>query len=98
MGMLCDKKRFFVINLTTMQIEQSGLVSHGRGQGPTIFDKQYSECIGSRCTALGRYKILGKYNGKYGEAYKMSGLDSSNHSAYDRNIVLHSMNCIPDVE
>lgn len=28
----------------------------------------------------------------------MTGLDSTNRNAYDRNIVLHSMNCIPDIE
>ena len=31
MGMLCNKKRFFVVNLKTMQVETSGLVSHGQG-------------------------------------------------------------------
>lgn len=98
MGMLCNKKRFFVVNLITMQVERSGLVSHGRGQGISIFDKQYSNKPGSRCTALGRYKITKKYKGSYGEAYKMIGLDSTNADAYDRNIVLHSMKCIPDTE
>jgi L,D-transpeptidase catalytic domain len=98
MGMLCNKKRFFVVNLVTMEIEQSGLVSHGRGQGPSVFDRQYSNQSGSRCTSLGRYKILGKYRGGYGQAYKIVGLDSSNGNAYSRNIVLHSMGCIPDKE
>ncbi len=98
MGMLCNKKRFFVVNLVTMEIEQAGLVSHGRGKGATIYDKQYSDEPGSRCTSLGRYEILGKYKGKYGESYRMIGLDSSNTNAYDRNIVLHSMSCIPEIE
>jgi L,D-transpeptidase catalytic domain len=96
MGMRSNRKRFFVINLATMQIEQSGLVAHGRGQGPSVFDKQYSNQEGSKCTSLGRYKIYGKYKGGYGEAYKMAGLDSSNKNAYNRNIVLHAMGCIPD--
>jgi L,D-transpeptidase catalytic domain len=96
MGMLSNKKRFFVVNLATMEIEQSGLVSHGRGQGPSVYDKQYSNLNGSKCTSLGRYKIMNKYKGVYGEAYRMAGLDSSNQNAYSRNIVLHSMGCIPD--
>ncbi len=96
MGMLSNKKRFFVINLATMEIEQSGLVAHGRGQGPSVYDKQYSNQEGSKCTSLGRYKISNKYKGGYGEAYKMVGLDSTNKNAYSRNIVLHSMGCIPD--
>ena len=98
MGMLTNKKRFFVVNLVTMEIEQSGLASHGRGQGPSVYDKQYSNQSGSKCTSLGRYKILNKYKGAYGEAYRMAGLDSTNLNAYARNIVLHSMGCIPDVD
>ena len=98
MGMLSNKKRFFVINLSTMKIEEAGLVSHGRGQGKSIYAKQYSNKTGSRSTSLGRYKILGKYSGSYGAAYRMAGLDHSNQNAFSRNIVLHSMGCIPDAE
>lgn len=98
MGMLANKKRFFVINLATLAIEQAGLVSHGRGQGRSVYDKQYSNRAGSNSTSLGRYKISGKYKGGYGEAYKLIGLDSSNRNAYNRSIVLHSMGCIPDAE
>jgi L,D-transpeptidase catalytic domain len=96
MGMLSNTKRFFVINLATMRIEQAGLVSHGRGQGASIFEKQYSNQPGSKSTSLGRYKISGKYKGSYGMSYRMVGLDSSNKNAYRRSIVLHSMSCIPD--
>jgi hypothetical protein len=98
MGMLNNKKRFFVVNLETMQVEQSGLVSQGRGRGPTRFDKQYSNTKESRCTSLGRYKIMNKYQGEYGAAYRVDGLDSSNSNAYKRHIVLHPMGCIPDEE
>lgn len=97
MGMFSNIKRFFVVNLKTMKVEMSGLVSHGRGTG-SIFDKQYSNTEGSKCTSLGRYKITGKYKGGYGISYRMAGLDSSNKNAYSRNIVLHSMMCIPDIE
>lgn len=98
MGMLSRKKRFFVVNLVTMQIEQSGLVSQGRGLAKSKYDKQYSNIVDSKCTSLGRYKIMGKYMGIYGNSYRMSGLDSTNSNAYKRNIVLHSMGCIPDEE
>ena len=98
MGMLSTKKRFFVINLVTMEVECSGLVSQGRGLGRTKYDKQYSNSIESKCTSLGRYKISNKYKGSYGESYKLVGLDSSNQNAVKRNIVLHQMGCIPDDE
>ena len=70
----------------------------GRGLGKSIFDKQYSNEKDSKSTSLGRYKILRKYKGSYGLAYKLMGLDSTNENALDRNIVLHAMMCIPDVE
>jgi hypothetical protein len=98
MGMISSRKRFFVVNLVTMQVEQAGLVSHGRGQGKSRYDRQYSNSLESKCTSLGRYKIMGKYEGSYGLAYRMAGLDSSNDNAHKRNIVLHSMGCIPDTE
>jgi hypothetical protein len=98
MGMLVNKRRFFVVNLVTMEIEQSGLVAQGRGKGPSRFDKQYSNNRDSKCTSLGRYKIMKKYRGEYGEAYRMTGLDSSNCNVFKRNIVLHSMGCMPDAE
>lgn len=98
MGIVSDRKRFFVVNLATMEIEEAGLVAQGRGQGPTRFDKQYSNIPGSKCTSLGRYKILNKYSGEYGESYRLAGLDSTNDNAYTRNIVLHPMGCIPDEE
>ncbi len=98
MGMLNSKKRLFIVNLVSMQIEQSGFVAQGRGMGTSRFDKQYSNRKDSRCTSLGRYRIMKKYKGEYGIAYKMLGLDSTNCNAYKRNIVLHSMGCMPDVE
>ncbi|HSU28692.1 MAG TPA: murein L,D-transpeptidase catalytic domain family protein [Chitinophagaceae bacterium] len=98
MGMLCNKKRLFIINLSTLTIEQSGLVSHGRGQGPTVWVKQYSNQPGSRCTSLGHYKIGAKYKGNYGDAYRLEGLDTTNMNAQSRSIVLHSMGCIPEKE
>jgi hypothetical protein len=98
MGMLVNKRRFFVVNLVTMEIEQSGLVAQGRGKGPSRFDKQYSNNRDSKCTSLGRYKIMKKYRGEYGDAYRMMGLDSSNCNVFRRNIVLHSMGCMPDAE
>jgi len=98
MGMLSTKKRFFVINMVTMEIECSGLVSQGRGLGRTKYDKQYSNTIESKCTSLGRYKVATKYKGAYGESYRLIGLDSTNQNAVKRRIVLHQMGCIPDDE
>lgn len=98
MGVLSDRKRFFIVNLSTLEIEYAGLAAQGRGLGPTRFAKQYSNALQSRCTSLGRYKIASKYSGEYGNAYRLAGLDTTNSNAMKRNIVLHAMGCLPDEE
>jgi len=98
MGMGSAQKRFFVINLKTLEIESSGLVSHGFGNSASFYDRAYSNKPGSKCTSLGKYCIAGKYNGTYGYSFKLKGLDSTNSNALKRKIVLHSMGCIPDKE
>jgi len=98
MGMGSTQKRFFIVNLKTLEIENSGLVSHGFGSTASFYDRQYSNKPGSKCTSLGKYSIVGEYNGSYGFSYKLKGLDSSNSNAMKRKIVIHSMTCIPDKE
>lgn len=88
------KKRFYVVNLETMTIDNSGLVAHGRGDERFTFDKYFSNNPGSNCTSLGRYKIGKSYEGQFGLAYKLHGLDSSNNNAFRRFVVLHAMGCI----
>lgn len=88
------KKRFYVVNLETMSIDNSGLVAHGRGDERFTFDKYFSNTPGSNCTSLGRYKIGKSYEGQFGLAYKLHGLDSTNNNAFKRFVVLHAMGCI----
>jgi hypothetical protein len=91
-------KRFFVYNLTKDSIEGSGLVAHGSGSdrdgGATVFSNK----PGSLCTSLGRYKIGTSYNGQFGLAYKLYGLDAANNKAFERFVVLHAHACVPDGE
>ena len=97
MGMRSNTKRFFIVNLESMCVEKSGLVAHGKGDEKSYTgNRQYSNDAGSNCTSLGKYRIGKSYNGFFGLAYKMYGLDKSNNKARDRNIVLHSMHCIPE--
>lgn len=100
MSLPSGKKRFFVYNLKTDKMECSSLVSHGFGS--TIKDSEcdllFSNNNYSCKTSLGRYKVGASYNGTYGLAYKLYGLDSSNSKAFERAIVLHSDQHIPSVE
>jgi hypothetical protein len=92
-----NKKRFFVYNVVKDSVELSGLVTHGSGttQSDEII---FSNKPNSLCTSLGRYKIGKSYNGKFGLAYKLYGLDSSNSNAFNRFVVLHSHECVPAYE
>jgi hypothetical protein len=98
MGMRSSVKRFFVVDLKNNCVIKSGLVAHGKGEEQFTFDRKYSNDAGSNCTSLGKYKIGKAYKGFFGLSYKMHGLEKSNSKAYERNVVLHAMHCIPDNE
>lgn len=104
MVIFCDlsirsgRKRLFLYDLTNDSVILAGLVAHGHCQNLYNKDAQFSNEIGSNCTAEGKYKIGGKYSGTFGTAYKLYGLDSSNSNAFNRFIVLHGHSCVPDNE
>jgi L,D-transpeptidase catalytic domain len=91
-------KRFFVYNMVEDTVVASGLVTHGRCNELWLEGRKYSNEVGSGCTSPGRYKIGHKYSGRFGLAYKLHGLDSSNSNAYRRYVVLHGHECVPEAE
>lgn len=92
------KYRFFVYNLTSDTIEKEGLVTHGSGSVGDANELIFSNTPNSNCTSIGKYKIGNAYEGKFGLAYKLYGLDITNSNAFDRFIVLHAFDCVPDYE
>jgi len=100
MSIPSGKNRFFVYNLKKDLLECSSLVAHGFGS--TIKDSEdqliFSNNNYSFKTSIGKYKIGNSYNGTYGLAYKLYGLDSTNSKAFERAIVLHSDVHIPNNE
>jgi len=54
--------------------------------------------MGCGCTSLGKYRIGNSYYGKFGLAFKLYGLDKTNSNAFNRFIVLHAHDCMPDTE
>ena len=95
-----SKFRFFVVDLKTGKIIQKGLVAHGDGSedGKANGNLKFSNMDGSHCSSLGKYVVEEKYNGKFGISYRLTGLDETNSNARSRAIVLHRLNCVPDVE
>jgi hypothetical protein len=90
-------KRFFIYNVVKDSVEFSGLVTHGSGTTSTD-EIIFSNKPNSLCTSFGKYKIGQSYNGKFGLAYKLHGLDTSNNNAFARAVVLHSHSCVPSEE
>lgn len=93
------KYRYFVYDLKNNKILQRAVVSHGSGSVIKNSNAlKFSNTEGSYQSSLGKYEILNSYNGKFGKAYRLNGLDAGNSNAMQRAIVLHSYACIPDQE
>lgn len=92
------KKRFHIYDWEQKKISQSALVTHGNCYEGALVGRKYNNVVGGGCTSLGKYKIGQAYQGKFGLAYKMYGLDASNNNAFERFVVLHSHSCVPDAE
>lgn len=92
------RKRFFICDIKNNKIINSGLVTHGSCNSRYLSQVQYSNTQGCGCSSYGKYKVDSLYKGKFGDAFKLYGLDSSNSNAYNRFIVLHSHSCVPDIE
>jgi hypothetical protein len=98
MSLPSGDNRFFVYDMENDNIRASGLVTHGRCNPMWLEGRKYSNVPGCGCTSLGKYKIGYSYNGTFGPAYKLYGLDKTNNNAFKRYVVLHSHECVPENE
>lgn len=92
------QNRFFVYGLNKNKVLKSGVVTHGRCNERWLTGRRYGNDPGCGCTSLGKYRIGAPYNGRFGLAYKLYGLDSTNSNAFQRFVVLHSHACVPETE
>jgi hypothetical protein len=99
LGLHSDKYRCFVVRISDGAIRQKGMVTHGSGKtGLLQGERKYSNEEGSLLSALGKYKIGKSYQGQFGLAYKLHGLEATNSNAFSRYIVLHGHECVTDTE
>lgn len=90
------KNRFFVYDLKTNKIIDKGLVAHGSGSETGIKGElKFSNVPNSLSTSIGKYYIGNSYQGKFGKAYKLYGLDQTNSNAFKRDIVFHYYYDVP---
>jgi hypothetical protein len=98
MNVASGKNRFFVYDLANDSVILEGLVAHGSCDRSFLLNPLFSNTKECGCSSAGKYKIGAGYKGRFGKAYKLYGLDSSNSNAFSRNIVLHSYDCVPEQE
>lgn len=98
MSLPSGQNRFFVYNLKKDTLQNSGLVTHGRCNQYWLEGRKYGNTVGCGCSSLGKYKIGNSYNGRFGLAFKLYGLDKTNDKAFQRYVVLHSHQCVPETE
>jgi hypothetical protein len=90
--------RFFVYDFRKDSVLEKGLVAHGSCNSRYLEAPQFSNTPESGCSSLGKYKVSYSYTGQFGKAYKLNGLDSSNSNAFNRFVVLHAYDCVPNSE
>lgn len=98
MSLPSGKNRFFIYDLGKDSIVLAGLATHGSCNTGFLHEARFSNTPNQGCSSLGKYKIGHKYNGRFGAAYKLHGLDSTNSNAFRRYVVLHGYDCVPDEE
>ena len=98
MSLPSGKNRFFIYDLQKDSIIHSGLVAHGNCRSGFLENPVFSNVPECGCSSVGKYKIGYYYDGQFGKAFKLHGLDSANSNALKRTIVLHAYDCVPDEE
>ena len=98
MSLHSGQNRFFVYDFKKDTIRNAGLVTHGRCNQYWLEGRKYGNSMGCGCTSLGKYKIGYAYHGRFGLAYKLYGLDKTNDKAFQRFVVLHAHDCVPESE
>lgn len=92
-----SKKRLYQIgmdsgNVTTM------LVSAGQGSDPDHDGNatEFSNANGSHMSSLGFYLTGDEYEGEHGKSLQLHGLSSTNSNAFERAIVIHGADYVPN--
>jgi len=96
MSIPSGQNRFFIYHLKKDSIQNAGLVTHGRCNESWLEGRKYGNTVGCGCTSLGKYKVGYPYQGRFGLAYKLYGLDKTNDKAFERYVVLHAHDCVPE--
>ena len=84
------KRRFFIYDLKNEKDILSSYCMHGSGKGNTDATPKFSNKLGSGCSSLGRYIMVGKGSTRFKNCVRLRGLDDTNYMAETRGILIHS--------
>lgn len=87
------RRRFVAWDFKAQRPIFSCPVSHGSGSERSHVRSAYARLSnedGSHLSSLGRALIGERYEGRYGTAYRLDGLDATNSNLRSRCVVLHS--------
>lgn len=71
------------------------MAAHGEGHGePRKAAPKFSNEENSWLSSLGKCRIAERYNGQFGIAYRLDGLEESNSNVRKRCVVLHAYSSI----
>ena len=91
-----NKKRFYILDLSSNKILLTSYVAHGRGSGME-FATRFSNKANSHQSSLGFYITSNTYYGEHGLSLRLEGLEPGfNDHAIRRNIVIHGAKYIGD--
>ena len=86
------RRRFVVWNIAENRAEYAFVASHGSGSLHSHVPSAYARVSnedGSHLSSVGRALVAERYEGRYGVAYRLDGLDETNSEMRRRCIVLH---------
>lgn len=99
------KNRFFVYNFEQKKTIDKGLVTHGScdqfQENPDKWEKaKFDKRNDSHCSMKGKYKIGKRDYSSWGikVKYWLHGLESTNNTAVNRVVVLHSWSAVSEAE
>lgn len=86
------RRRFVAWDMARMVPIFTCLVSHGSGSERSHVRSAYARFSnedGSHLSSLGRAVVAERYEGRYGVAYRLDGLEATNSNLRSRCVVLH---------
>ncbi|MER3499371.1 MAG: hypothetical protein C4308_12435 [Chitinophagaceae bacterium] len=98
MSIPSGQNRFFVYDLRKDTIQNAGLVTHGRCNESWLEGRKFGNTVGCGCTSVCKYKVGKSYYGRFGLAFKLHGLEKTNNKSFERFVVLHAHDCVPETE